>query len=186
MLPTDTDWHADSGNQPITHDWVNAVQLATDSIKAAGSTGTWPAPTGTTLAFGGGKIVIAKNATGIADGLDWAIDYMDYRKRMVVVLAFGGYTAPADGTHLPGEASYSSPGGPGYSVPFDGTNHFWTGAGIADPTADDPRLVICTTGDDAILYCDSTFHYLQMRNETGSTFFPFIVYWVSDQFPTRT
>lgn len=193
MLPDDDDWFANSGNHVISKEWTNAIQLATDAVAADGSVGTFPAPSGTTLPWGGGKIVVFKSTNKVGDGSGCTVDAsLDYRNRLVVVLAFGAYTDPGGDVLLPGEASYSSAGGPGYTFPFDsGFNHLWTSAGSDPPTPPatnpgDPYLTLCTTGDDIALFCKSTENSLYLWNESGSDIYPFLICWVSDQFPTRT
>lgn len=186
MLPGDTDFHADDGNEEITHDFVNTIQRSVDAGTNGMSPGwTAPSPTGTSLPWGGGRIVVAMNESGIADGVDWNVySQMDCRNRQVVILEFGAFNAA---NKLPGGGSEEAIQ-PGYDYLWDGDRTLYTksGATTGNPPTGGTYLVLCRTADDAMLFCDATSHFLVMRNELGATVYPFLVLWISDQFPTRT
>ena len=94
MLPDDADWFDNSGNEPITHDWTNALQLSVDTVVGSTDDMTRPAPTGTALPWGGGKILVWQYNTGVVAAADKVIDdSIDYRNRMIVQLCCGAYSA---------------------------------------------------------------------------------------------
>jgi hypothetical protein len=193
MLPDDTEYLVRDGNTRVKNGWLNKVQRTIDLVKASGSGGTFPPPEATTEAWGGARKFIAKCMTGMAAGDKWTIDdTLDWRNRRIEIVAFGMYNAAS---HLPGEASYSCAGGPGYDYPCDSLEdetkgrEMWSGAGAnaAAPPTGGPYL---TLADGATvrgyLFVDDTSHALRFWIAAGATVYPYIVVEVSDQFPTRT
>lgn len=186
MLPEDTDWHADDGNEEVTHDFVNAIERSVDCVASASGDGTYPAPTGTTLPWGGGKIFAWQLNAGIAAGAKATVEAtLDWRNRLIVVLGAGAYNA-GGADKLPGKASYDGAGSMGFDFAWS-TGVFWThdGATDGDPPGVSAQYFTLDAGN-AYLFADETDSYkLKLRNGTAATFYPFLLIWVSDQMPTR-
>jgi hypothetical protein len=182
LLPEDPDWHEDSGNETITHDFVNALELSVDYRASAVSDGVFPSPTGTTLPWGGGRIIFFMDDDGIAEDVSVIVDSsMDWRHRMITILDAhlygaanelpGGGAEPADqrsGQHY-GQSGYTHEGSADGSPPA--TNHIdtVTGAGVV-------------SGE---FYVDNATFALKFHNEVAAVVFPMFIILVSDQIPTR-
>jgi hypothetical protein len=199
MLPTTTDSKGDSeftvrdGNTRILNAWLNKLQRGIVMRKGSGTGGTFPSPPATTEAWGGAHQVVAKCVAGVTGADKWTIDdAIDWRNRIVRILAFGAYNAS---NRLPGESNYACGPGPGYDYPCDSLEdetkgrEMWTGAGAnaADPPTGGPYLTLASGATArGYLFVDDTTHALRFWNATVSTLYPYIVVEVSDQFPTRT
>jgi hypothetical protein len=188
MIPDDTDWFDNSGNEEITHDWTNAVQLSMDTMIGSTSDMTYPAPTGTTLSWGGMKVLFWQYNTGIVAGADKVIDAVfDYRNRVIKIVEGGGYNA-AD--RMPGEATWSGVGGMSYDHPLNTNTALYTedGATNGDPPGVPSNYLTLDAGPNYFIYADSGNNgALTFKNgHATDTIYPFLVLLVSDQFPTRT
>jgi hypothetical protein len=201
MLPepttSDPEWHSDDGNEEKTHDWFNAIMRSVDAESSPMDGIAHPAPAGTALPWGGGRIKFWSAPGGLADNAIANVDDTmpggpDYTNREIIVLAGGAYSS----NRVPGSGNEYD-GQPDYDVPFDGSIgtardlHFFTKAGAAAadplPTGGCYLQLNSGAGDGVYLYMsNSGSKALNIANRTGATIYPFLVYFVSDQFPTRT
>jgi hypothetical protein len=187
MLPEDPNWNCDDGNEPITHDRMNAIMLDVTMTKSPDTDMVWPAPVGTTLSWGGGKIIIYGFKSGIGAGLMGLVDdSIDYLNRTIVLLGGGAYNA---GNKMPGEAAYSGAG----SISFDFGFHaldpvFYTedGATNGDPPGGGQNYLTLIAGDLYLFADSANGGALTLRNGGAATYYPYLVLLVSDQHPTRT
>lgn len=183
MLPNDTDFFANDGNEEVTHDWTNSIELSANVQTASETDETYPAPTGTTLSWGGGRIIFYHKVAGVGAGATGVIDdTLDYRNRQVIVLN-GGFYDVAD--KLPGGGAWSGAGGMVYTVPFTATS-LWTEDGGATGDPPSANYLNLDGAGNAYIFCESTSHDLRYRNGSAASEYPFMVILVSDQFPTRT
>lgn len=190
MLMEDTDWFANDGNEEVTHDWTNAVQRSVDAVKASAADGTFPVQEEgglpTTLPWGGGKIMYWALEAGVGPGAKVDIDTsFDWRNRIFTILAGGAYNAA---NKLPGGAAYSGSASMSFDYAFTiGTHYTEDGATDGDPPAGGANYWELIAGD-LYIFSDSTDSgHLKLRNGTGATtYYPLLVLWVSDQFPTRS
>lgn len=188
MLPEDAEWFANSGNHVITKDWTNALELSLDTIVGSTSDMTYPAPTGTALPWGGGKLLFWQYNTGVVAAADKVIDdTLDYRNRMIIQLCCGAYSA-AD--QMPGTVTWSGIGGMGFNFPFSTNVALYTedGATNGDPPGAPSNYMTLDAGTTYFIYADSgNSGALTFKNgHVTDTIYPFLVLWISDQFPTRT
>lgn len=180
MIPDDPEWFANSGNHVISKEWTNAIERSADTGIASKSGGTWPNPTGTTMAWGGAKILFIKTPS-IAAGASWsADDAFDWRNRWILVL---DAQADPDAADIVGEADYTAAG------THEGTTDqapcaFWTGAGCIGGGMPSGPYGLPMGGMQ--VYCHSTTHELTVHNTSGGAYYAWLVLLVSDQFPTRT
>lgn len=185
MLPDDTEWEAYDGNTPVPNDYLNVLSRSLDYRAASDAQGTYPAPTGTTLAWGGAKIILYDGrVAGIANGTDGVIDdTIDYRNRYIHVLAAHVVNAGNKAT-LPGGGSEpaAQPVGNDYAVVNTGPAFLErTGATAGTPPANCTYLAITA---NSYIHVDDNNDLVWQNNE-GAVIHPFIVLVVTDQFPTR-
>jgi hypothetical protein len=188
MLPEDPNWFSNSGNHVISKEWTNALQLGMDTMIGDTSDMTYPPPAGTTMSWGGMKVLFWQYNTGVVAGADKTIDdVFDYRNRVIKIIEGGGYNA-AD--RMAGEASWSGAGGMSYDYPLNTNTALYTedGATGGDPPVGGANYLKLDAGDNFYIYADSanggalTF----LNKHSTDTIYPFLILLVSDQFPTRT
>jgi hypothetical protein len=180
MLPEDTDWFANDGAEEITHDWTNAVELGVDVGQASeNAANIFPVKAGTTLAWGGVRMLFIRSPV-INAGADWiADDTIDWRNRWILCL---DTEVDADEADIAGEANYVAAG------THEGTTDqascaFWTGAGAV--AGSPPTGNYGTPIGGMHVYCNSADNKLTIRNSSGGNYYAFMVLMISDQFKTR-
>ena len=181
MLPEDSEWFANSGNHIITKDWTNAIQRNVDAVKADGSADVFPAPTGTTLPWGGGRRFFLRSpaipncaATSLDSSIDW-------RNRWVMVL---DAQADLDEDEVVGGTSYAPAGDHSGALVGHATAAFWTGAGQTFPPIAAPYASALA---NVHIFADATTGKLYCYQDSDpNPIYLWLVLEVSDQFPTRT
>jgi hypothetical protein len=183
MLPDDPYFDAKDVGSPVPPGLVNALQRSVDAGKASEATGTFPSPTGTTLPWGGGKMVFFRGEVA-ADSEITADDSIDWRNRFVLV--FGGfYDAAAD---LPGSGTEQSDQ-PGFDYRLSQTMGNWQDVVCGYLKESSPLTLI-----KLLVLAASNVHIntnaageLKLHNSGNpAAIYPCLWIFVSDQFPART
>lgn len=192
MLPDDPNWRCFDGNMRVRNGLLNDLQRSVGAEAASSAEGTFPAPTGSTLPWGGGHIIIGKRTTALSTGTNFSVDASrDYRNRLIRIQAICAWDAAGK---VPGEGSEPNDQALGLLRDADiaMTRPLWyTKSGSDNPGVAGYYYSVASGGGSpptwGYLYANAAAPYdLRFHNVNGTDLYLLIAYTVFDQFPTRT
>lgn len=179
MLPDDPYFDAKDPGSDFPPGLANALQRSVGCEKAAWASGTFPAPTGTTLPWGGAKIVVYRGTLG-ADSTVIADDSIDWRNRLLLIIG-GIYTAEAD---LPGNGT-EPVNQPDFDYPLN--QDLKAVPIITGYLNESTRIEICQLPSGYVkIETNASGELLLHGVSTAAALYPVLWIVATDQFPART
>lgn len=181
MLPDDPYFDAKDPGSDFPPGLANVLQRSVGCEKAVWASGTFPAPAGTSLPWGGGRLVFFRATLG-ADSTITVDDAIDWRNRAIMV--FGGFyddaaDLPGSGTEPVAQPDYAYWLSQALGVERECLNGYLGGSRSLK--------VLVLVSSDIRLEADGTTGELKMvGNGTPVALYPCLWIFASDQFPTRT
>ena len=181
MLPDDPYFEAKAIDSPVPPGLVNALERSVDAGKASWASGTFPAPTGTTLPWGGGKLLFFRGTVG-ADSVITVDDTIDWRNRAVMV--FGGFyddaaDLPGSGTEPVAQPDYDYWMSQVFGVERECLHGYLGGSRTL-------KLLVLASSYIKIKADPTTGELTLTGVGTPVALYPCLWIFASDQFPTRT